>query len=76
MEEYVSFGDVARDRCQVQCQYASRYLLGLNEYPNFGEGLRWTGERWNYHSLRLHRDDVEIFVSRLNKHLDRWESNG
>jgi hypothetical protein len=63
--EYVDFGDVSRGRLGQQCQYGSRYIDGRIEgYPNLGEGLRFQGRPENYHSFKIHRDDVEEFVRR------------
>jgi hypothetical protein len=63
--DYVNFGDVARDICGMQCQYASRFLTGLNGWPNLSDGIRWTGNRGDYHSFKIHRDDVGTFVNRV-----------
>ena len=76
--EFVSFGDVARRLLGQQCQYACRYTgialdgngkrdpAGWAEmgYAYLGEGLRFQGNTNDYHSLRIHRDDVDIFVAR------------
>lgn len=71
-DDFVSLGDVARSRCGMQCQYASRYIDGRIEgYPNLGDGLRFTGNPDNYHSVRIHRDDVDAFVERLNSYRER-----
>ena len=61
---YVSFGDVARTLLGQQCQYASRYVQDWDDesYPNLGKKLRITGNPANYHSLRIHADDVDKFV--------------
>lgn len=66
--DYVDFGDVARDRCSMQCQYASRYLSGAYGSADLGSDLRWYGEVSDYHRLRIHKDDVEKFVERVLKH--------
>lgn len=63
--DYVRFGDVARQRCGMQCQYCARYLDGSLKAPNLGEGLRWKGDVTRYHGLVLHRDDVDEFVRRV-----------
>jgi hypothetical protein len=78
-DRYVDFGDVARGRLGMQCQYASRYLTGVGATPALAQDLRWHGgdpaALWrtlspdgNYHALRIHADDVEEFVARA----DRW----
>lgn len=63
--EFIHFGDVARDRCHEQCQYASRYVDGRHDCPHLGEGLRFSGDPKDYHSLLIHRDDADEFVRRF-----------
>ena len=58
--DYVQFGDVARDRLGMQCQYARHYLL----MPDINQGIRWQGKIEEYHHLTIHLDDVETFVQR------------
>lgn len=78
-EDYVDFGDVARSRLGMQCQYASRYVGGLCDYQNltsdptqgrtlrFMERSRPVSSSSDYHCLRIHRDDVEEFVARVER---------
>lgn len=73
---FSSFGDFCRSRLGQQCQYGSRYIDGrLEGYPNLGEGLRFNnGKGYNgtirefdgsdYHSIRIHRDDMDEFERR------------
>lgn len=75
-DDYVDFGDIARGRLQQQCQYAVRYTgINLNGeyspeywesfgYKSLGENLRFIGDSGNYHSMKIHKDDVEEFVER------------
>jgi hypothetical protein len=66
---FVDFGDIARGELRQQSQYASRYLNGKMEgYPNLGDGLRFEGDPLNYHSLRIHKDDIAEFVQRVTSH--------
>lgn len=67
ISEFVSLGDVCRNSLGMQCQYGSRYAdkKWEKEYPFCGEGLRITGESRAYHSMKIHRDDVAEFVSRV-----------
>ncbi len=37
-------------------------------YPNLGEGLRFDGHAYDYHSLAIHKDDVEEFVRRVKEY--------
>lgn len=67
---YSSFGDFSRNRLGQQCQYGSRYILGRIEgYPALGEGLRFLNlDRSDYHSIRIHRDDMDEFALRYANH--------
>lgn len=58
--DYVPFGDVARQRLGMQCQYARHYLID----PELSQGIRWQGNIEDYHGLTIHKDDVETFVER------------
>lgn len=67
-EDYVNFGDVARKDLGMQCQYASRYHGGVHGSPNLTQGLRVTGTPSDYHSMKIHKDDVAEFVKRVKKY--------
>jgi len=69
-KDFVNFGDVvARGKFGMQCQYVSRYVDGvIPGWANLGKGLRFQGSAANYHSLKIHKDDVEEFVRRVKKH--------
>lgn len=71
-EGYGSFGDFARSRLKQQCQYASRYIEGkLDNYPALGKGLRFKNlDRGDYHSYRIHRDDMDEFQQRYEAYRD------
>ena len=65
----IDFGQLSRTELGQQCQYGSRYVHGKIEgYPNLAEGLRVTGDLFNYHSLRMHIDDVPTFIERYREH--------
>ena len=64
MDEYVNLGDVCRQQLGMQCQYGSRYANP--RYPQYiSEGLRITGDPADYHFMKIHRDDVQEFVRRV-----------
>ncbi len=65
-DEYVNFGDIARNQMNQQCQYACRYFCNEweGEYPYLGEGLRILGNSDDYHSMKIHKDDVDMAVKR------------
>ncbi len=67
--EYVCFGDLSRNEMGQQCQYGSRYVHGrIDGYPNLAEGLRVEGNPFDYHSLRIHVDDIPVFIQRYREH--------
>lgn len=75
--DYVDFGDVSRSRLRKQTQYGVRYVNGDVDYPQHGNGLRFLGlDSPNYHDVKIHRDDVEIFVQRFFLHQARSNANG
>ena len=63
-DDYVNFGDVSRGRLGKQCQYGSQYVDGSCGRGCLGDGLRFKGNTNDYHSLKIHKDDVERFVKR------------
>ena len=71
-DPFINFGAIARDKLLMQCQYASRYLTDDFEgYPNFSEGIRIQGDRADYHSIKIHKDDVMKFVVRVCRHMSK-----
>lgn len=68
VSNYIHFGDVARDRCGMQCQYCRHYLAGEHGSPDLGSDLRWFGETSDYHKLQIHKDDADLFVLRVFRH--------
>lgn len=68
----VDFGDVARNILGRQCQYVSRYVSGVADTPILSSDLRTSGDIYDYHSLRIHQDDVQTFVDRVRAHWNRF----
>ena len=69
-DDYINFGDFARNTLGQQCQYASRYVNGKRGSENLGIGLRFeNADSCDYHDIRIHKDDVEIFERRYRKHM-------
>ena len=69
-DEYISFGDFARNVLGQQCQYASRYVDGRLGSANLGIGLRFKElDTGSYHDIKIHKDDVGIFEQRYRKHM-------
>lgn len=60
--DYVSLGDVCRNRLGMQCQYGSRYANDICK------DLRITGTTADYHSMTIHKDDVDHYVGRALKY--------
>lgn len=63
--DYVSLGDVCRDAIGIQCQYGSRYVNGIGGFPRLADDLRILRRDGDYHDMRIHRDDVNLFVERV-----------
>ncbi|MFZ3482086.1 hypothetical protein [Sphingomonas sp. 3-13AW] len=75
---YSRFGNFSRQRLGQQCQYGSRYIDGKIEgYPDLGRGLRFQNmDRSDYHSIRIHRDDMDEFERRYRAyHAARGDQN-
>ncbi|MEA2097935.1 MAG: hypothetical protein U9P70_02575 [Patescibacteria group bacterium] len=71
---FVSFSDVASKILNGTTQQISRYADGRLEdggYPNLAEDLRFSGKMDMYHSLRMHKDDVEEFVKRVEEYREK-----
>ena len=64
-QKYVSFGDIAREQMDMQCQYAVRYLFPNQDRPYLGEAIRTTGTIMEYHGVKIHRDDIAEFLRRF-----------
>lgn len=68
-DDYINFGDFARNVFGQQCQYASYYVTGKHGDPNLGVGLRFKNlDTGNYHDIKIHKDDTKIFEERYRKH--------
>lgn len=65
--EYVNLGDVCRRRLEMQCQYGSRYASTICSH------LRVKGDLGDYHSMTIHKDDVDEYVQMV---LDHQLENG
>ena len=69
-DNYVDFGDISRGKLGLQCQHGSRYIHGeIEGYPNLGYGLCFKGNNHNYHSFKIHKDDVDEFVKRHKEYV-------
>lgn len=69
-EVYVDFREVSR-AVGMQNQYACAYIFGTERTPALGEGLRiqnWPNKFGDYHSIKVHEDDVETLIERIKDH--------
>ena len=71
-KEYINFGDFCRQELNMQCQTGYYYLEGFCGLPQLKEGLRIIGNDWNYHSLRIQKDDALIFKERIKAHKKQY----
>lgn len=75
--DYINFGDLVRSKLHRQCQYVSRYVGGLCDYPDLGKGLRFMecGKvvtfSDDYHFLKIHKDDADTFIERVRKYMEK-----
>ena len=54
-----------------QIQYIARFLdgeQGAEPDYDFGKGLRYKGSSGNYSDMKIHIDDLEVFIERVKKH--------
>jgi hypothetical protein len=70
-EDYIDFGNYCRNVLGMQCQTGYYLLEGLAGHPKLKDGLRITGNTWNYHEIKIHKDDAEIFRQRYKAWLNR-----
>jgi hypothetical protein len=63
LSDYIPFGPVARGKLRDQAQYARHWLKD----PEVGKDIRWIGDFSNYHSLKIHKDDVAELEKRVLK---------
>jgi hypothetical protein len=63
-DKFIKFGEVARSKIGMQCQYACDYLDAA-KHPTLAAGVRWKGDLADYHFVLIHEDDVEAFVERV-----------
>ena len=49
-----------------QMQYVMRPLTNIfpDEYPNLGDGIRYSGKYDNYYDIKIHKDDVVEYAER------------
>jgi hypothetical protein len=74
-EDYIDFGDYCRKNLGIQCQTGYYFLEGLAGYPKLKAGLRVTGNTWNYHEIKIHKDDAEVFKQRIVKWGNRYNTD-
>jgi hypothetical protein len=61
-KEFVELGPICREQLGIQCQYGVRYTKDLCA------DLRYQGTPAEYHSMKIHKDDVDTFVTRVLRH--------
>jgi hypothetical protein len=66
--DFIDFADVAHGRMRMQTQYAARFLFERGGAPFLGAGIRVIGTLANYHEIKIHRADAEVFVARYEAH--------
>ncbi len=68
---YVGFSTLAREKLRMRPQEAGQYIEGRGQdIPELGKELRWLGNTRDYDHLRIHADDADTFVKRVNQHVE------
>jgi hypothetical protein len=69
-EEYVNFDEIEKEKLpDMDIQKVHLFVDGLTVgWPNLGNGLRFIGNPGEYHSMRIHKDDVDKFAKRLRQY--------
>lgn len=66
--DYVNISNVS-SLLEMQNQYLSNYLDLTPKYLKFSDGIRTHREtKGNYHSIMIHKEDVEEFIRRVREH--------
>lgn len=73
-EDFLDFGNIVRTHLGKQAQYGVRFVDGSDGYPKLGEGLRFQGDLLDYHTLAIHRNDVQTFLDRYQSYLE-WRDD-
>jgi hypothetical protein len=69
LDDFTNFGDFCRKEMGIQSQYGSRYIDGrIPGYPNLGKGLRFEGKPYDYHFVKIHRQDRTEFLRRYKEY--------
>lgn len=71
-EGWVRLGEVAREAGE-QCQTLSMLIVGQGSMPRLGDGLRIEGDRSDYHSMLVHKDDAGRLLARVRQWQQRFE---
>jgi hypothetical protein len=75
IKDYIDFGDFCRRVLDMQSQTGYYYLEGFHGYPKMKEGLRIIGKNdWDYHTLKIHKDDAKILKKRIEAYQNRFET--
>jgi len=61
MDDYQNFSDMCRKNGLGQSQYIRHYLKD----PIIGKDVRWEGRFEDYHSISIHKDDVDKFSKQV-----------
>lgn len=75
-KDYANFGDVCRNELGITCQYGFYLLHGLRGSEKMIEGLRIIGETNSYHSLKIHKEDVQKFKDKYKAFVKRYSGEG
>lgn len=66
-ESFIRLGDISRQDFGGRQIKNIASLLDGSEGVNLGEGLKFSGNSGNYSDMKIHIDNLEEFVNRVNK---------
>lgn len=68
-EGFIFIGDFATQELKRQAKSVAGLADGDGgDCENLGEGLKIKGDSGNYSNMKIHIDDLDIFVSKVKEH--------
>lgn len=70
-EGFISLGDFSTQELKRQSKSIASFLdgdEGTNPDINLGKGIRFKGTSGNYSDMKVHVDDLEIFIKRVKEY--------
>jgi len=74
--DFINLSDYSTSKLGVTGQVGYYYFYGLGGYPELGTGLRTNGDPFTLHSLKIHKDDAEVFRRRIEAYRKKIVGEG